>query len=64
MCLYADADREGNLLIPEAIITKEQSAFYVALAGELLSQIEGAESIRNGFQDKVDRFATENIKGH
>lgn len=62
MCLYADINREGTILIPEAIITKEQAAFYTALAGQLLSQIEGAESIRNGFQDKVDKFAIENLK--
>lgn len=61
MCLYADVSREGTILIPEAIVTKEQAAFYTALAGQLLSQIEGAESIRNGFQDKVDKFASENI---
>jgi len=62
MCLYADINREGTILIPEAIITKEQAAFYTALAGQLLSQIEGAESIRNGFQGKVDKFASENLK--
>ncbi|MBA7477585.1 hypothetical protein ES707_12996 [subsurface metagenome] len=60
MCLYADVSREGKIVIPAAIVTKEQAAFYIILAGQLLSQIEGAESIRNGFQDKVDQFATEN----
>jgi len=62
MCLYADVNRGGTILIPAEIITKEQAAFYITLAGELLSQIEGAESIRSGFQDKVDKFATEHIK--
>ncbi len=62
MCLYADVTKEGSILIPDTIITKDQAAFYVVMAGELLSQIEGAESIKNGFQDKVDKFAKENIK--
>ena len=61
MCLYADISKEGKMVIPEAIITKEQAAFYIVVAGQLLSQIEGAESIRNGFQDKVDQFATEHF---
>jgi AbiV family abortive infection protein len=61
MCLYADISREGAIVIPETIVTKEQAAFYITLAGQLLSQIEGAESIRNGFQDKVDQFALKNL---
>lgn len=61
MCLYADVSRGGTIIIPEAIVTKEQAAFYITLAGHLLSQIEGAESIRNGFQRKVDQFAIENL---
>lgn len=62
MCLYADVSKEGAIAIPEAIVTKEQAAFYIAVAGQLLSQIEGAESIRNGFQDKVDKFAVEHFE--
>lgn len=62
MCLYADINREGGILIPEEIITKEKSLFYVCLAGELLSQVEGAESFRGGFQDKLDKFEAENIQ--
>ncbi len=62
MCLYADINREGSVLAPEAIITKDKSLFYVCLAGELLSQILGAESFRRGFQEKLDRFeAEENV---
>jgi len=57
MCLYADVSKEGAIVIPEAVVTKEQAAFYITVAGLLLSQIEGAESIKNGFQDKVDKFA-------
>jgi len=62
MCLYADINREGGILIPEEIITKEKSLFYVCLAGELLSHDEGAESFRGGFQDKLDKFEAENIQ--
>lgn len=62
MSLYADINKEGAVLVPEERITKEQSLFYVCLAGELLSQIEGAESFRGGFQDKLDKFEAENIK--
>ena len=62
MCLYADVSKEGAIVIPEAIVTKEQAAFYIAVAGQLLSQIEGAESIKNGFQDKVDKFAVEHFE--
>jgi AbiV family abortive infection protein len=62
MCLYADVSKEGAIVIPEAIVTKEQAAFYIAVAGQLLSQIEGAESIKNGFQDKVDKFAVDHFE--
>lgn len=62
MCLYADINKEGAVLVPGERIAREQSLFYVCLAGELLSQIEGAESFRGGFQDKLDKFEAENIK--
>jgi len=57
MCLYADVGQEGTIAIPESVVTRTQAALYIAVAGLLLSQIEGAESIRNGFQDKADNFA-------
>jgi AbiV family abortive infection protein len=62
MCLYADVSKEGAIIIPEAVVTKEQAAFYITVAGQLLSQIEGAESIRSGFQHKIDKFAVDHLK--
>lgn len=62
MCLYADVSKEGAIVIPEAVVTKEQAAFYITVAGLLLSQIEGAESLRNGFQAKAEKFAAEHFE--
>lgn len=62
MCLYADVSKEGAIVIPEVVVTKEQAAFYITLSGLLLSQIEGAESLRNGFQTKVEKFAAKHFE--
>lgn len=62
MCLYADVNKEGAIVIPEAVVTKEQAAFYITVAGLLLSQIEGAEALRGGFQAKVEKFAAEHFE--
>lgn len=59
-CLYADLNNIDSKVIPEKIITKKQSLFYVILAGELLSQIEGSGAIVNGFQEKLEKFEHEN----
>lgn len=60
-CLYADVGKEGTIVIPEAVVAKEQAAFYITVAGLLLSQIEGAEALRVGFQAEVEEFAAEHF---
>lgn len=60
--LYADIDKGGKVLLPEDRITKEQSLFYVCLAGELLSQVEGAAFLGSTFEEKLNRFENKHIE--
>ncbi len=62
MFLYTDAANGGVVLTPEARSTKDKSLFYVCLAGELLSQILGAEAFRRGFQEKLEAFEAEYVQ--
>lgn len=55
-CLYADISDSGITVVPESLITKEQSHFYICLAGELLAEIEGTEAIRGQFLKRLSKF--------
>lgn len=58
-CLYVDMNKEGTISVPHEIISDKEALFFVCLAGELLSSIEGAESLDGGFQEKLDKFESE-----
>lgn len=58
-CLYADTEGRYTMLVPASKISKEQSLFYICLAGELLAQVEGAESLQGQFLERLDKFEAE-----
>ena len=60
MCIYTDVNKSGSVCMPEEMITKEKSRFYICLAGEILNEVLGAESLRRGFQEKLNKFEEEN----
>lgn len=60
-CLYADHSASGIMRTPASQITKEQSFFYTCLAGELLAEVEGAESTRGQFLERLNKFEEEGL---